>query len=62
VWNTKPLHHGKAGGIGEGKIFVVVLDDDFSCSVFICDADADNGRSAVVYSLEGSVANNGLVG
>src|ERR687891_228263 len=53
----KPFHHGKAGCIGKGKIFVVVLADDSSCPAFISITDADNGRRTVVYAAEGAERN-----
>ena len=57
IRDTKPLHHRKARGIGEGKLFVIVLADDSSCPGFISNADADNGRRTVVYAAEGAERN-----
>ena len=33
--NTKPLHHGKARGVGEGEVFIIVLVDNGLGTLYI---------------------------
>lgn len=39
---TKPLHHGKADGISQGEVLILVLQDDGLASLFILLARPDH--------------------
>jgi hypothetical protein len=55
--NTNPLHHGKARGIGEGKIFVIVLVDNGLGTLHISRRDPHQGCQALFHAPETSGGN-----
>jgi hypothetical protein len=40
--NAQPFHHGKARGIGKGKVFIGIGRDDLPRPLLITGADLDN--------------------
>ena len=54
---TNPLHHGKARGIGEGKVFVIVLVDNRLGALYITWRHPHHGCRALFHVPQKSGGN-----